>query len=229
MNERLTDWQIELDVDSVLRSQGGDPAALRASNSRLAMIAEKAISESAHLIKPSVHQLRRKVMSYKHQILNLENGHTFSGSLISKHMAPAAEVVATIMTIGPDLETYAAQVIGRDAALGLALDAVGTAAIESLSHTICSHVETQARKVAQQTTIPINPGMIGWPVDQGQSQLFALWDDEHINVKLTDRYMMVPSKSLSMLIGVGQEVQYDGTPCDYCGENQTCRYKKHDD
>jgi hypothetical protein len=228
VEEQLAGWGIDLDVDSVLRSQGGDPAALRVHNPRLTVIAEKAISEGAHLIKPSVQQIRCKVKSFKHQNLHLENGHAFSGSLISRHMAPAEEVVAAIMTIGPELETYAAQVIGRDAALGLALDALGTAAVESLSHAICSHVDTLAREADKQTTIPISPGMIGWPVDQGQSQLFALWDGAPLPVKLTDRCMMVPAKSLSMLIGVGREVQYDGMPCDYCSENQTCRYKKHD-
>jgi hypothetical protein len=225
----MTGWDIALDADTVLRSQGGDPATLRAGNPRLAAIAERAISEGAHLIKPSVHQIRCRVKSFNHQILQLENGRAFSGSLISKHMAPAEEVVAAIMTIGPELETYSAQVIRRDASLGLALDAVGTAAIESLSHTFCSFIDSQTRTSAQQTTIPISPGMVGWPVDQGQSQLFALWDNEPLTVSLTDRFMMVPSKSLSMLIGIGQDVQYDGTPCDYCSENQTCRYKKHDD
>jgi cobalamin-dependent methionine synthase I len=223
------EWEIHLNVDAVLRNQGGDPVQLRDLNPRLVSIAEQAISEGSNLIHPSVHQQRRKVRDFKHQKLQLDDGVSISGPLISRHMSAADEIVATLLTIGHELETHAAKVMKRFASLGIALDAVGSTAIEALSHTICYTVEKQAHKANQQTTIPLNPGMLGWPVDQGQAQLFALWGDEPLDIQLTDSFMMVPSKSLSMLIGVGSQVRQDGTPCDYCSEHMTCRYRKQND
>jgi hypothetical protein len=144
-------------------------------------------------------------------------------------MAAAEEVVAALITIGPELEAHASRVVKRHPALGLALDAVGSAAIEALSHTVCSSVDDLARSMAQHTTVPLSPGMVDWPVDPGQAQLFALWDGEPLDIALSRSSMMVPSKSLSMLIGIGTDVHYDGKPCYYCSESETCRYKKHDD
>jgi hypothetical protein len=229
MDMRMTEWDIHLEVDTVLRAQGGDPDSLRARNHRFSAFAEQAISEGIPLISPSVHQLRRKVIGVGRQILLLEHGAEISASLVAQHMATADEVVAALLTIGPALETHAARVVKRHPALGLALDAVGSAAIEALSHAVCSSVDALARDKAQHTTVPLSPGMVGWPLDPGQAQLFALWNGEPLNITLTDSSMMVPSKSLSMLIGVGANVHYDGKPCDYCSDGDTCRYRRHND
>jgi hypothetical protein len=222
---RMSEWDIGLDVDTVLRCQGADPAVLRERNPRLVDLTERAIDEGAAFLNPSVHQHRRKVLGFTLPELHLHGGSSLSGELISQHLSTASEVVAVLCTIGPELEAHAAQVLAQDPAFGLALDGVGSASVEVLAQSICSEVDSHARIVGQQTTIPLSPGMLGWPLEEGQAQLFALWGDEALNIRLTQSFMMVPSKSVSMLIGIGADVQQVGRPCDYCSERETCRYQ----
>ena len=220
-------WDIALDVDTVLRCQGADPAVLRERNPRLVDLTKRAIDEGAAFLKPSVHQHRRKVLGFAHPELLLDGAASFSGELISQHLSTASEIVAVLCTIGPELEAHASEVLAQDPAFGLALDGVGSAAVEILAQSICREVDSHARSAGQQTTIPLSPGMMGWPLEEGQAQLFSLWRDEALDIRLTESFMMVPSKSVSMLIGIGADVQQVGRPCDYCSERETCRYQDH--
>jgi len=67
---------------------------------------------------------------------------------------------------------------------------------------------------------------VGWPVADGQRQIFALLDAASAGVRLTEGYMMVPKKSTSMVIGFGREVEHAGESCDYCSMAATCRYRQ---
>jgi hypothetical protein len=38
---------------------------------------------------------------------------------------------------------------------------------------------------------------------------------------------MVPRKSLTMVMGIGAELQSAGKTCDFCAMRETCRYQDH--
>jgi hypothetical protein len=78
-----------------------------------------------------------------------------------------------------------------------------------------------------EATIPLSPGMIGWPVSVGQSQIFSLMDARDVGVTLSSSTMMIPRKSLSMVLGFGAEINQRGRTCDYCHMRETCRYQDH--
>jgi hypothetical protein len=67
--------------------------------------------------------------------------------------------------------------------------------------------------------------MDGWPVEEGQPQIFDLVDAAEIGLVLLPSGMMVPRKSLSMVIGLGADVSAKGVPCDYCSMAERCRYR----
>jgi hypothetical protein len=69
--------------------------------------------------------------------------------------------------------------------------------------------------------------MVGWPVEQGQPQIFDLLNAGEIGVQLTESMMMIPRKSLSLVLGVGRELIAGGRTCDYCSMKETCRYREH--
>ena len=114
----------------------------------------------------------------------------------------------------------------EDPALGVALDAFGSAAVDLLGIAMCQRVDEQAEAEGLQTTVPLSPGLVGWPVASGQRQIFSLLDAAPAGVSLTEGYMMVPKKSTSMVIGIGPDVEHAGESCDYCSMAATCRYRE---
>jgi hypothetical protein len=225
MNWRVED--LEITVDSVLRGQGADPAIISARSPRLVDIAQRALSSSLKLLEPAALIHNFPVLSLQHDCLKLKGGKQISGPLVSGHLAGAKEVIAVVCTVGSRIDQHASRVMEDDIVLGLAIDGVGSAAVEALANLICSEVEVSAENRGFQSTIPLSPGMIGWGVEEGQPIIFDLLDSSRIGVELTPHHLMVPRKTLTMIIGIGPGMHSGQRLCDFCAMRVTCRYQDH--
>lgn len=220
-------WPLHVDVDSVLRGQGADPSVIRARKPRLLKLAERALADARPLLHPQAHIRRFNVAGLRHEKLTLTNGAVLQGPLIGQHLGRAKEVVAILATIGYELEDHVSELSATDLLYALALDGVGSAATEALSNGVCATLEREARAQGMETTIPLSPGMEGWSVELGQPQIFSLFEEDKISIALRPSGLMLPRKSLSMVLGVGPDVAQSGSTCDYCSMRETCRYQDH--
>lgn len=238
----LRDWDLALDVDKVLWGEGADPAVIRARRPKLAELAERVIAEGRPLVEPAVVYERYVVTELRHERLTVHNARlpaagqvqsqsgrtgSLAGPLIAQHLAGAQEVVVAVCTIGDRLSACASETINSDGVRGLALDGLASAAAETLAEAMCRRIEDTAAEENLQTSIPLNPGMIGWPHLEGQQQIFALVDAQSIGVSLNTSGFMEPVKSVSFAVGLGRELGRGGKSCDYCAMRGLCRYKGH--
>jgi len=228
----LDSWDIKLSTNHVLRAQGADPDMIRLRRPSLISSTDEAIIRGTLLLKPIVLFEKYKVKGFRHDRLELiipgNNRRSFlSGALIAQHIARAQEVVVMLCTLGRALDETVASLFNYDPLAALALDGFGSAAVEMLAIKTSNYFENIANYDGYKTSMPLNPGMIGWPVDVGQAEIFSLLDCEEIDVSLTDSYMMVPNKSVSLVIGMGEEMSSAGTPCEFCNLKGTCRYQNH--
>jgi hypothetical protein len=229
----LKDWELQLNVDDVLRAQGADPASIRVRKPGLITGIEKAITLGNSLLHPILLYEQYAVKRFTHERLELirpngSNGNAYlSGQLIAQHMAGAQKVIVMVCTIGKELDESVSSLFKIDPMLAVSLDGVGSAAVELLAIQGANYFETLAKNEGLKSTIPLNPGMVGWPVEDGQLQIFTLLDSEKIQVTLTESYMMNPNKSLSMILGLGSDVMASGSSCDYCSLKGVCKYQSH--
>jgi hypothetical protein len=219
------DWDLDYDADDVLRSQAADPAVLRSRRPELVELAERALEIGRPLVQPAVLSRSLRVESIRHNRITLAGGAALSGPLVAEHLGGAEAVVVMLCTIGSTLEEEANRVSGHDLGFGLALDAVGSAAVYALSASACNVVERDARTTGLATSLPLSPGMEGWGVDPGQRELFALIDPESIGVVLSSGLEMWPLKSNTAVIGIGADLAMKGAVCDYCSMRDTCRHR----
>ena len=220
---------LDFDVDAVLRGQGAEPGAIRERSPRLVELAERALEEGQALIEPQILYREIDVKALRHERQFRDGGSTLSGELISEHLGPADRVILILCTVGEALESHAGEVSRDDIVYGLALDGVGSAAVEALANLACKYFEDQADEHGLQSSIPISPGMVGWPVDKVQPEIFEILEPAQINVHLTEYGLMMPRKSLTMVLGLGQTMKTEGRTCDYCAMRETCRYQDHYD
>ena len=190
-------------------------------------IAEKALENGIPLIEPRALVEYFDVEALKHNRLVLTNGGYLQGDLIREHLATAQKIAVIVVTIGEKLENLAYQVMPEDATFGLALDGLGTAAVDRLSNLVTVKIEQEAASKGLQTSLPISPGLIGWPTDKGQSQIFKLVDSSKIGIKLTESMMMIPVKSVSVVIGLGKDMEVTENMCEYCSMRDTCRFSHY--
>jgi hypothetical protein len=219
--------ELVFDVDAVLRGQGADAALLRARRPRLVTVAEKARQQGLSFLQPTVEYKVFEAEGVQHERLLLQDGRTIRSRLIARHLAAASRLIVILATIGVRLEEHVSKIWEEDMVYALAMDGVGSAAVEALANAACQYFEQQAAEEGLQVSIPLSPGMVDWPVEDGQPQIFDLLGEAGKSVQLTSSYIMVPKKSLTMVIGVGKDMSSTGRTCDYCSMRATCRYQDH--
>lgn len=215
------------DVDAVLRGQGADAAILRARRPGLVREAEIALQESYSLLQPKVVFQEFPLVGVRHERLVLGTGQQLQSKLLVKHLATASQLIVILTTIGKALEEHVSSTWDANMVHALALDGAGSAAVEALANAACLYFETQAKGQGLQVSIPLSPGMVDWPVSEGQPQIFELLGEAGEIVRLTPSYIMVPQKSLTMVMGIGADLKSSGRTCDYCTMRATCRYQDH--
>jgi hypothetical protein len=229
----LNQWEFCLTSDEVLRSQGADSQVIKVRRPSLIKITENAIATGSPLLEPQVLYEQFSVKQFVHErlVLDVSHGNSkkpyLSGPLISQHLARAQSVIIMVCTIGSLLDEMVSSLFKVDPTLAIALDGVGSAAVESLAIQACNYFEDMAKTAGLNTTMPLNPGMIGWPLEQGQLEIFTLLESEAIQVTLNESCMMTPNKSLSLVLGLGVDVSAVGTSCDYCSLKGVCKYQQH--
>jgi len=221
-----TDWTLPLTVDQVIWSQGADPAVMRRRRPKILRIAEDAVAEEEAVIHPALLYRRMKVENFYHDSLELEDGNEIKGEVIGKYLAGAEEIIVAVYTIGDALDDRMAEVMTECLPCALALDAMGTAAVDELGRQVQGIFRSIARANSMHLSMCFSPGMIGWPLDQGQPQIFRLLDGSEIGVKVADSGRMAPRKTVSAVYGMGSGLSEDTvSPCEFCAVRETCTYR----
>lgn len=222
----LTDWNYHLDVDGVIKGQGADPEKIRRRSPRLVQIAENALEEAEKIIRPVAMIETLDVVSLAHDTITLSDGHIIRGSFVPYHLLKAKVIAVIVCTISDQLGQRVSELGSSDICYALALDGAGTTAVENLASEVAKFIEDEAAAKGWSATIPLNPGMKGWDLVNGQQQIFSILSSADSAVKLNESYLMEPFKSLSLIVGMGPDVRTEGVPCDFCTLSDSCQFSK---
>jgi hypothetical protein len=144
---------------------------------------------------------------------------------VARKLAGAYIAIATIATVGIEIEQQFLRATKQDAAFALALDGYATAAVGALIIALRRYLVELVASAQLTTTTPLYPGTNDWELAAAQTELFSLVDAAPIGVKLTPSFLMTPCKSVSMVIGAGAKMPAMLEPCDECGASSTCRHR----
>ena len=240
----LSNWTLTLEVDHILRAQGADPSILRSRSPKLIQHAEWALKYGIPLLQPRVVYAEYRVEALRHEKLvlipSVYSSHEnqpiidikitekyISGTLIAQHLAQAQSVIVMLCTIGENIEWESKRILKSSPLDAWALDSLGSAAVEMLANQACNFFEAKAQANGLHTSLPLSPGMIGWTVELGQTQIFSLLNSQEIGITLNESKMMIPQKSISIVLGEGIHITNDGNTCDFCAMSKVCQYKNH--
>lgn len=218
---------VEINLDQVLRAQGGDPEILKARKPQLVDTARRAVQLAIPLLDPQFVFEEYLVTGVSHSRVLLNGPSDLVGEGVAGVLAQSQDITAVVATIGGGIERISSEYYEKDPVLSLALDACGTVAVEQLVVEICRKMEEDHLMGGRYTSIPYSPGLDGWDVASGQKQIFALVDAVSIGVRLTDEFMMLPQKTSSFVIGLSRKPFEKSSTCDYCQMRSTCRYREH--
>jgi len=223
----IRDISLSLKIEKVLRWEGfREYSKIRPEIKNLTLELLASIKQ-AHLIEPVVAYEIYSVTEISPSQVSLEGDVTVHGSLLPSAFPEARELAVVVCTIGPRLEKQATDYSKNGRILrAMLLDSVGSAAIDVLAQEACKFITGKASSRGYQVSSPINPGMPGLPITV-QWQLLKMVPAREIGVSLTSSGIMVPQKSISMLIGLGPKMPTwtQAEVCARCSLRGTCPYR----
>ncbi|MDD5367962.1 MAG: hypothetical protein PHQ40_02660 [Anaerolineaceae bacterium] len=221
----FSDFQFQVTSDDVLAAQGADPDRLRARRPALVELTEQAVEIGQDLIQPVALLEVFAVKTFHHHKLRLMDGRWLSGPLVAQHLAGAGQVALVLATLGPEIDRRIESLMSTDPFTALALDTYGSVAAELLGQELCTRISQMATDQGLKRSMALSPGMIGWPVEVGQKELFNILQPEPSFLQLTSGFQMIPRKSISRAMGLGAEMNDSLDPCDYCAGRGSCAYR----
>jgi hypothetical protein len=115
----------------------------------------------------------------------------------------------------------------RDLLRGFVYDVVGSEVVEAAADIMQTELEKEVISAGSKITNRYSPGYCGWDVSE-QHKLFGLVPDNFCGIRLTVSALMVPVKSISGIIGIGENVKYNSYTCKMC-DLKDCIYRKLQD
>lgn len=216
---------IEIDSAGVLEGQGIDPER---AGTPLEQLAHAVIDEAQALIAAASIRVVVPVRDFRHETILLDKGLALKGPFAARALAGSREVSVAVCTIGPALESRVRALFSNDPGRALALDGAGTAALRKVSGSVVQRIRDEALSKGWGSGMRVQPGQEGWSLRQ-QHVLFDLVPADRIGVRLTDSALMIPHKSVSLVIGMGPDMRPDGVACDYCSKKERCPWRVKED
>ncbi len=220
MFEVVNDLQVTLKKEHILKGQGIDPEK---ASPLLTRVATDVLNEANSLLEPAALYGYLPVEDFQHEQIVFPGG-TFSGPLVARAFAGASRLYLVLCTIGPALEKRVAELMAANMMQAMALDGAGTAAVGEVSRQVMERIAATAKKDGLTAGMKANPGQEGWPIEQ-QRTFFDLVPADKIGVRLTESCLMLPRKSVSFVIGCGENMSADNVPCDFCSKRDRCQWR----
>ena len=221
----LADIPLAIDPDEVLRFQGYKPGGA-APGPEVRALFDEALDLGRRLMAPRAVVRRVPVARQTADALEA-GGVTLTIPGVRTLWGPVEEVVAAVCTVGDAIARRAAALWeARELPLASMLDSVGSGSVESLAEHVNDRLCQEGLARGLSVTNRISPGYARWELHE-QRYLFALCPADAIGVRLNAACVMMPTKSISLLVGAGPEARVDHyfSQCARCWMRD-CAYRR---
>jgi len=146
------------------------------------------------------------------------------GKIVFGQVKKADSVAVFLCTAGEEIGVRSRNAMkDRDFLKGYIFDIVGTEIVEAAADLMQGDLEKNMRDSGKKITNRYSPGYCGWDVTE-QHKLFQLMPENYCGIKLTPSALMDPVKSISGIIGIGENVKNNPYTCRLCNQND-CVYR----
>ena len=207
--------------DDVLRYLGHRSQAL---SSELDALIDDCMTQLRQAAKPR-HAVQTLSMELcPDGVLLSDSGILLSGGDLRRHLSGCRQAALMAVTLGVEVDNLIRRTEATDLTASLVLDACATQYVEAC----CDALEEELRQSAggKCLTARFSPGYGDLPLSV-QPQLLALLNAQRsIGLTCTDRFILLPRKSVTALIGFSDWPAVKTNHCLTCNKQSDCPYKK---
>ena len=170
---------------------------------RIVSLVDEYIEHAHQLIEPSYSCVIRDIKWVWGSSVFIDGSIAFRSEVIARLLEQCHKVAVFLMTIGKHLEETTCQ-LSEDRLIlqATVLDAIGSVAAEKVADFVQSRVGEVARAQGLCISRRFSPGYCDWDIGQ-QEGIFRAVNGDSMGIRLTERCLMIPQKSISGIIGIG--------------------------
>ncbi len=153
------------------------------------------------------------------------HGQLFETRQIVTHQLKNSERAAWyVCTAGEEISRYTRQLMDEgDLMKGYVADVLANVVVEAAMDRIQSSLENEMTKAGLKITNRYSPGYCDWDIAE-QKKLFSVFPENYLDIALSDSCLMIPVKSVSGIIGIGEKVKFNKYTCHLCSD-KACLYR----
>lgn len=229
MNEPVI-WELELPevtIEEVFQAEGADYGKRR-PRQNIIEVHRQIMHGAKKLVHPTAVWCEAAVKDVGEQEVTLEDGHKLTSRLLAKAARTAEKLILFTMTIGSAVDDRAAEYHKAGNIMeAFIVDAVGTAYIVKSALAALEKIQQQYHGSGLKTTFPMGPGHSYWHELADMQTIFEILQPERVGLRLTESNLMMPRKSVAMVLGVGSELpDFKGkSHCDFCDLQNNCKMR----
>ena len=143
---------------------------------------------------------------------------------LAKHLTGCRRLVLLAATLGPEADTLIRRYSVQDMEKAVIAQAVCAAMIEAYCDTLECEIKRKEELAGLSPTSRYSPGYGDFDITHQKDIINLLNCNRRIGLTLTDGYMLMPSKSISAVIGFSNEKKKAGAKCECNAE--LCEFRE---
>lgn len=185
---------------------------------------EEMLNRAKDLLSPRAVYVLRRIIHFPEGVILIPGGITFNTVRIGHYLTCCDQIVVYLVTIGGSLEEEVGKLMRKgDFLSALILDAIGSEATGRATDSLQELTKRSQGERRAITSLRFGPGYCDWKLSE-QSLIFKALNSSNLGVNLTKNYMMIPRKSTSGIMGLGdaERIMSQPTPCQLCPKRDYC-------
>lgn len=218
---------VKINKVAVLKNLGYKDIKKESVPQEILSLIEKTIEKSYNIITPKIcYEKYSFSLDEAAKKIIFENGNYFSGDYIVKKLAGADYLIVSVATLGSGIDKKALECFSNsDYLKGMIYNAIGDEALSYICRKFWLELVKDAKREGCGITHRLSPGHNDWDI-KDQAVVFQLLNTCSIGVTLNDSFMMEPIKSVSVIYGLGKNIEISTVDhdCIDC-ELENCNYR----
>lgn len=213
-----------LNRDEILRYLGYKDSGM---TQRVEALLSRCESEVLKIVEPK-YIYRRYLIRQEAEGIYVEGTPlVLRGKDIAEHLKNCREIYLLGVTAGIALDRWIRRYMVSEPDVGVVLDSCGIQAVEQIADAAEKEIEEKVEAEGCHLTWRFSPGYGDLPLETQRDLVNVLDLPRKIGVALTESYLMVPSKSVTAIIGVSDtKKDKRDNKCNFCNNRERCLFRK---
>lgn len=182
------------------------------------------LKEQQNILKPEA------ILFFSEVFVEAEKIYFYKNIFLSKSLAKVLKnskfSVLFLTTVGETITKKARQSLkNKNYFSALVYDTLGSQAVEKCAQIISAQTKKFAIKNNLDITQRFSPGYSDWHLSE-QKKIFKILKPKNIRVRLTKNFMMIPEKTISAVIGIGNNLNKNCKDVCLDCNLKNCSYRK---